>query len=80
MSLERLVHGPLTALTLLEVVENTRPSNLRIVRFEYRATNPLFINALITIEGKWTSDKEVSIWARSEDNIVGMKGHVWLKE
>ncbi|GJJ14269.1 hypothetical protein Clacol_008533 [Clathrus columnatus] len=76
---ERLVHGPMTALMLLEVIENNRPSNLRIDRFEYRATSPLFINSPITIAGKWTNDEEVNIWAHSYDNVVGMKGRASLK-
>lgn len=70
----------MTALMLLEVIENNRPPNLRIERFEYRATNPLFVNERITIAGKWVNEKEVRIWAQSDENIVGMRGQVWLKE
>lgn len=77
---ERLVHGPMTALVLLEAVENNRPANLRIATFEYRATNQLFANNRITIQGSWMSEDKMNlrVWAQSDDGVVGMVGEARL--
>lgn len=77
MTSERLVHGPLTALMLLESVHNQNPE-LRVQTFSYQARNPMTVNRTHTISGKWTdsSQKEVNLWCVDEDGIVGMTGTV----
>ncbi|KAF8583654.1 hypothetical protein K439DRAFT_1286205, partial [Ramaria rubella] len=85
---ERLVHGPMTALMLMEAVEHNRPPNLRIATFEYRATNQLFVNRPITVNGTKLKEKnedegkdenvmKLRVWAQS-DGVVGMVGEVYL--
>ncbi|KAF8530107.1 hypothetical protein BU17DRAFT_78676 [Hysterangium stoloniferum] len=76
---ERLVHGPMTALMLLEVLENNRPQDLQISTFEYKATNPLFIDRRITIHGNWLNKHDAELWAQTDDGVVGMTGKASLK-
>ncbi|EKM82646.1 hypothetical protein AGABI1DRAFT_104558, partial [Agaricus bisporus var. burnettii JB137-S8] len=45
---ERLVHGPLTALMLLETAVFNKP-DIRIKSFEYRATNPMIVDRKATV-------------------------------
>ncbi|KAF8521172.1 hypothetical protein JB92DRAFT_2708053 [Gautieria morchelliformis] len=76
---ERLVHGPMTALILMEAVENNRPEHLSIDTFEYRATNQLFVNQAITVHGNWVSGSKIKLWAQNDDGVVGMVGEAYLK-
>ncbi len=76
--LERLVHGPLTAQMLLETVIVYNP-NAKIRRFEYRATNPLFVNKELTIDGKWLDQSTIQVWC-SDGGVVGMTGKVELQQ
>lgn len=55
---ERLVHGPLTAQMLLESVIFHFP-HIQFSHFKYRATNPLFVNRNLTINGTWTDDQTI---------------------
>ncbi|KAH7905617.1 hypothetical protein BJ138DRAFT_1164398 [Hygrophoropsis aurantiaca] len=77
---ERLVHGPLTALMLLEVLQFHRPG-IRLRTFEYRAQNPVIVGRPQTICGAWrrqaaTEPDAVDLWAVDESGIVGMTGRV----
>jgi len=74
---ERLVHGPLTALMLLEVLVNFHP-NASIKSFEYRAHNPLTVNQPLTIHGAWIEDKVVKMWCTDKNDTVGMTGTLSL--
>ncbi|KAK0503291.1 hypothetical protein EDD18DRAFT_1137239 [Armillaria luteobubalina] len=71
---ERLVHGPLTALMMLETATDQNPG-VEIKTFEYQATNPLIVNREHTIFGQWTGDKAF-MWCQDEDGVVGMTGTV----
>jgi len=71
---ERLVHGPLTAQMLLESVIFHFP-NVQFSHFSYRATNPLFVNRNLTINGTWTDDQTIKLWC-CDGNIIGMVGFV----
>jgi hydroxyacyl-ACP dehydratase HTD2-like protein with hotdog domain len=71
---ERLVHGPLTAQMLLESVIFHFP-NIQFSHFNYRATNPLFVNRNLTINGTWTDDQTIQLWC-CDGNIIGMVGFV----
>ncbi|KAJ7272698.1 hypothetical protein B0H12DRAFT_591701 [Mycena haematopus] len=90
---ERLVHGPLTALllletTLLQLQTQTRlqsrlqtqvpNSETRFAHFEYRARNPIVVNRPLTIAGSWTDARRVSVWAVDGAGVVGMTGEVEL--
>lgn len=72
---ERLVHGPLTALMLLETVKFHHRA-VRIKSFEYRARNPIIVNRSITIHGVWVDEFSIELWTQDEDGAVGMTGRV----
>lgn len=75
---ERLVHGPLTALLLLDTTVFHYP-DLHLKSFEYRALNPMVVNKEVTIHGAWetsTQEKALTVWAIDEDNVVGMRGRI----
>jgi len=76
---ERVVHGPLTAQMLLETIEFHHP-NLKPRTFEYRATNPLFVNSDLTINGKWLNDSSIRVWCQDKNGIVGMTGIVEVEK
>jgi len=75
---ERLVHGPLAALMLLETVKFHNPM-LQITHFEYRARNPMFVNQPLTFNGVWGSDNSATLWCVDEEGVVGMTGSVRLQ-
>ncbi|KAF7305000.1 Histone H2B [Mycena kentingensis (nom. inval.)] len=70
---ERLVHGPLTALMLLETAKFHRPE-VEITEFEYRARNPLIVNERLTVNVKWVDEKTATLWCINEKGVVGMTG------
>ena len=72
---ERVVHGPLTAQMLLETTLFHFPG-LKLSRFEYRATNPLFVNRELEINGKWLDKNNVAVWCSDTKGVVGMTGKV----
>lgn len=72
---ERLVHGPLTALMLLDTTAYFHPL-LQFKSFEYRALNPLVVNRTVTIRGAWENDKTVLVWAVDPDDVVVMSGRI----
>jgi hydroxyacyl-ACP dehydratase HTD2-like protein with hotdog domain len=74
---ERLVHGPLTALMLLETVKFYHRS-ATFKSFEYRARNPVIVNRPVTIHGKWVNETSVELWTLDEDGVVGMTGSVTI--
>ncbi|KAL1701401.1 hypothetical protein EV121DRAFT_212223 [Schizophyllum commune] len=76
---ERLVHGPLTALMLLETMAYNFPS-ARPVYFEYRARNPLVVGKACTINGAWHDKRTALLWCVNEDGVVGMTGSVVVEE
>lgn len=76
---ERLVHGPLTALMLLETVLYHRPT-AQLESFNYRATNPLIVNREVTINGTWMDEFNAQLWCIDEKGVVGMTGAVQLTQ
>lgn len=75
---ERLVHGPLTALLLLDTTIFHIP-DIKLKSFEYRAINPMVINKEVTIHGAWDTsgeEKALLVWAVDEDDVVGMSGRI----
>ncbi|KAF5357969.1 hypothetical protein D9756_001535 [Leucocoprinus leucothites] len=72
---ERLVHGPLTALMLLETAAFNKP-DIRIKTFEYRATNPLVAGRQTSINGVWTDRDRAQLWCVDEKGVVGMTGSI----
>ncbi|KAF7363469.1 Histone H2B [Mycena sanguinolenta] len=76
---ERLVHGPLTALMLLEAIKFDKPT-AQIAHFEYRARNPIIVNRLMTINGVWVDEITATVWCEDDAGVVGMTGTVKLRE
>ncbi|KAI0928456.1 hypothetical protein AcW2_004460 [Taiwanofungus camphoratus] len=75
---ERLVHGPLTALMLLETTAFYSPS-VAFKAFEYRALNPLVVNRPVKLCGAWRDKKAIIMWAEEvESQVVGMVGKITL--
>ena len=76
---ERLVHGPLTALMMLEAATTGFPG-LRPRVFEYRAHNPMVVGRKMTIHAAWEDGQKTSLrlWAvdDGEQPVVGMKGRI----
>ena len=77
-----LVHGPLTALLLLDAAQRYSPRPLR--RFRYRALAPLFVDQPITLAGQALtaaatesgSPKERVVQALGSSGAVAMRGWV----
>lgn len=74
---ERLVHGPLTALMLLETLAYYYPE-VQMKRFEYRALNPVVVNRELTFYGSKSGLNKIVLWVQDEAGVVGMKGLVSL--
>jgi 3-methylfumaryl-CoA hydratase len=69
-----VVHGPLTATLLLELVRDNIPDRV-IDRFQFRAVSPLFDTSAFTVNGKLTEDG-VDVWATSAEGVTAMTGTV----
>ncbi|KAH9856932.1 hypothetical protein C2E23DRAFT_806000 [Lenzites betulinus] len=75
---ERLVHGPLTALMLLDVSALQFPGSA-FQSFEYRAVNPVVVNRPVKICGAQTDKETVVVWAEeTSSKVVGMTGKIKL--
>src|SRR5260221_435201 len=74
---ERLVHGPLTALMLLETLVYHHPE-VQMKSFEYRALNPVVVDHELTFHGSKSGSNEKKLLVQDEDGVVGMKGVVSL--
>lgn len=71
---ERLVHGPLSALMLLETLFTHHPE-LKLESFDYRAHNPIIVNQPISIYGYLDLEKgNVHLWCTTSEGVVGMTG------
>ncbi|KAJ6496699.1 hypothetical protein C8R47DRAFT_1115217 [Mycena vitilis] len=75
---ERLVHGPLTALMLLEATKFHKPE-AEFVHFEYRARNAVIVNDPMSIHGVWVDAHTVNVWCTNDEGVVGMTGTVKLR-
>jgi len=74
-----LVHGPLTALLLLDLLSLNLPPSQIITSFEYRATHPLVVEHAITLNGTWGKNQsEVKLWAVDDEGRVGMTAHAGI--
>jgi len=71
-----LVHGPLTALLLLEAANFQLPPSGRIFHFRYRAVRPMAVGKEITFLGSWRPGArgELTLWAQDWEGRVGMWG------
>jgi len=67
-----VVHGPLIATLLLELLEKHLP-DVRLASFSFRAISPLFDTGPFLVCGRQLAeDKNVSLWAQKLDGSVAM--------
>jgi 3-methylfumaryl-CoA hydratase len=67
-----VVHGPLTALLLLDAAE--RWTGRPIAGFSYRAVSPLFADRPLTLAGRPTGDSGgVDVWASDAEGTLAMR-------
>ncbi len=66
-----LVHGPLIATLLADLLR--RHSNALLKSFRFRAVSPLFDTAPFSVCGAPESDGKVSLWAQNADGQLAMK-------
>ncbi len=71
-----VVHGPLTALLLLEAAK--RHTKKAPISYQYRAIAPLFNDEPITLAGR-TKETESDVWAIGPTGAVAMQGRVGWK-
>ena len=68
-----LVHGPLTAILLLDLLRDEVPGR-ELARFDYQALAPLFDNAPFTLAGNLET-----LWAERPDGTMAMRGEARLE-
>jgi len=67
-----VVHGPLQAVLLLELVRKNLPEAV-VKSFSFRGVRPAFVPQRIFVCGKRSEDgKSVELWIRHEDGALGM--------
>lgn len=67
-----IVHGPLQAMLLLELVRKNLPEAV-VKRFSFRGVRPTFVPQRIFVCGKRSEDgKSVDLWIRHEDGALAM--------
>lgn len=74
-----IVHGPLVATLLLELVHQNAPEKT-ITRFEFRAIRPTFDGAPLYLSGKPAGDNHVELWASDHEGYVTMQAEAWFAE
>ena len=68
-----IVHGPLIATLLLDLVRRQRP-DATVVRFSFRAVSPLFDIAAFTVNGSPSDGgQSVKLWAANADSGLAME-------
>ena len=75
---ERLVHGPLTTLMLVEALyhSNKDIAKRKISKYTYRARNPTVVGQLQNVRGAFTSPNRAIVWSDNGNGSVGMTGEV----
>ena len=69
-----LVHGPLTAMLLLDSIRRNVPGDT-LKGFQYRAVRPLFCGNPMTVCGALSpGGATVDVWAQDHDGYVAMRG------
>jgi hydroxyacyl-ACP dehydratase HTD2-like protein with hotdog domain len=64
---------------LLETVNFHNPL-VHLKEFEYRATNPMYVNRVLTINGTWIGPSKAKVWCVDDEGAVGMVGLVTTAE
>ncbi len=73
-----VVHGPLLATLMVELVRRARPQ-ARVTRFEFRAEQPIFGTAPFTVAGAPTPDgRSAALWVADAQGLYASRGKVEL--
>ncbi len=67
-----VVHGPLVATLLLDLVRRERPAQ-RVAAFSFRALAPFFAGEPLHLNGAPEADGTVALWAANGEGEVGMR-------
>ncbi|MBS0319636.1 MAG: MaoC family dehydratase N-terminal domain-containing protein [Proteobacteria bacterium] len=66
-----IVHGPLMATLLLDLVRRQRP-DVAIERFAFRALRPVFATGAFTVCGEPRDERSVRLWIRDTEGALAM--------
>jgi hydroxyacyl-ACP dehydratase HTD2-like protein with hotdog domain len=72
-----VVHGPLQAIWMADLLRRHMPAGLRLGRFAFRGRRPAFADRPLTVEG-WTETDTVQLRTRDESGGVCMTATAWL--
>ncbi len=72
-----VVHGPLTATLLLDVVREAAPEAV-VAEFTFRAISPLFDIAPFTVNGRLKDDGAMELWAANDTGGLAMTAEAKL--
>jgi 3-methylfumaryl-CoA hydratase len=72
-----IVHGPLNATLLLDLVRCERP-NARIRRFAFKAARPIFDIHRFTICGRSNGERQLALWVRDHEGMLAMRASAEL--
>ncbi|MDT3678457.1 MAG: MaoC family dehydratase N-terminal domain-containing protein [Burkholderiaceae bacterium] len=72
-----VVHGPLIATLLLELLHRERPA-ARVARFEFKAVRPLFDTNAFEVCGCATGERSFDLWARDHEGRLAMQASAEL--
>jgi 3-methylfumaryl-CoA hydratase len=72
-----LVHGPLTAILLLDLLDRNAPE-ARLARFDYRAVRPLFCGRALAVCGAPRPDGGILLWAEDDKGALAMRAEAIL--
>lgn len=71
-----IVHGPLTATLLIDLVRRERP-DARVETFDFKGVSPLFDTAPFIVAGRQREDgRGASVWAEGPNGALAMTGDV----
>ena len=74
---ERVVHGPLVAIVLAQLLSLNRVA--RLARFEFRARSPLYVNQPVQFMGKPEHDR-VELRATGPSGVLAMHATAFLAD
>ncbi|VTU21033.1 hypothetical protein SRS16CHR_02762 [Variovorax sp. SRS16] len=72
-----VVHGPLIATLLLDLVDRERP-DARVHRFKFKAVRPLFDIHPFTVCGRPDGEGRLALWARDHQGYLAMQAEAEL--
>jgi 3-methylfumaryl-CoA hydratase len=72
-----IVHGPLIASLLLDLVRRERPDAV-VTEFSFRAVQPLFDIHRFSVCGRVEADGTITMWAKTHDGQLAMRAQALL--